>query len=163
MSLHIETGTDNPILRKRSEPVKDITKQTLKLIKEMEKAMAKEQGVGLAAPQVGDNIRLILVLLNHKKVVAMINPEFLSRSVATNSGEEGCLSLPGQWGQVERFNEVTIRYLDPDGKDHVEKLSGFNARVVQHEIDHLDGILFTDHLATNPLLVIPRLRESERL
>ena len=174
MSLTIQTGQNNPILRKVSDTVKAVTKKTLKLIKDMQEAMEKEKGVGLAAPQVGENVRVILVLLDQKKQVPMINPEILSHSDKIVSAEEGCLSLPGEWGQVERFAEVTVRYLDTKGHTNTLKLTDFNARVVQHEIDHINGILFTDHVkpasvaraATGPVadfLTIPKERETERL
>ena len=164
MPLKIQTGTDNPILRRVSDPVKAVTKKILKLIKDMEEAMEKEKGVGLAAPQVGENVRVILVLLDQKKQVPMINPEILSHSNTIASAEEGCLSLPGVWGQVERFTEVTVRFLDTRGHPNTIKLAGFNARVVQHEIDHINGILFTDHVKpVADFLTIPKTRETERL
>jgi peptide deformylase len=164
MPLKIQTGTDNPILREVSKPVTQITKKTLKLIKDMEAALDLEKGVGLAAPQVGENVRLFLALLDNKHLVAMINPEFLTHNQTLASAEEGCLSLPGEWGQVERFTEVTIRFLDGKGRENTLKLKGFNARIVQHEMDHLDGILFTDHVKQEAnFLHMPKLPETERL
>lgn len=164
MSLNIETGQENEILRKKSAEVKKIDKSLLKFIKEMEKAMKKEKGVGLAAPQVGENIRVILVLLDNKILVPMINPEITGHCDDMEFGEEGCLSLPGQWGQVKRYKEITVRYLDTKGEGRTLKLEGFNARVVQHEVDHLEGILFTDYLdlEDNVLNVLDQ-REIERL
>lgn len=164
MTLKIQTGTDNPVLRAVSKPVPAITKKTLKLVKDMEAAMAVEKGVGIAAPQVGENVRIFLALLDGKRLVAMVNPEFLSHNEILASAEEGCLSLPGEWGQVERFTEVTIRFLDAKGRENTLKLKGFNARVVQHEMDHLDGILFTDHVKPEAnFLQMPKLPETERL
>lgn len=146
MSLAIETGTENEILRKKSEPIDGIDKKILKLIKEMGIAMKKKKGVGLAAPQVGINKRLILVTLDNKIVVPMINPKITSHSDMTELGEEGCLSLPGQWGDIKRYCEITVEYLNEKSNKKILKLDSFNSRVVQHEIDHLDGILFTDYL-----------------
>lgn len=164
MSLKIVTGKDNSILRTVSKPVQEVTKKTLKLIRDMEAAMELEKGVGIAAPQVGENVRIFLALLDQKHLVAMINPEFLSRNTTVASAEEGCLSLPGEWGQVERCTEVTIRFLDFKGHENTLKLKGFNARVVQHEMDHLDGILFTDHVKqVANFLQMPKLPETERL
>ena len=164
MSLKIQTGSDNPILRAMSKPVPAITKKTLKFIKDMEEAMELEKGVGIAAPQVGENVRIFLALLDGKRLVTMVNPEFLSHNETLASAEEGCLSLPGVWGEVARPTEVTIRYLDLKGRENTLKLKGFNARVVQHEMDHLDGILFIDHLKpVANFLKIPEARETERL
>ncbi len=164
MSLSIQTGQDNEILRKKSEQIESITKKTLKFINEMEKILKKEGGVGLAAPQVGESIRLILVLLDSKNLIPMINPEITSHSDETELGEEGCLSLPGKWGNVERYKEITVRYLDEKSGEKTLKLSKFNARVVQHEIDHLDGILFTDYLdEEDALLNVMNQKEIEIL
>jgi len=164
MSLKIEIGEENEILRKKSGPVKAIDKKILKLIKEMEKTLKKEGGVGLAAPQVGESIRLILVLLDNKNLIPMINPEITSHSDKTELGEEGCLSLPGKWGNVKRYKEITVQYLDEKSGKRTLKLSKFNARVVQHEIDHLNGILFTDYLdAEDALLNVMNQKEIEIL
>jgi len=164
MSLKIETGEGNEILRKKSEPVKVVDKKILKFIKEMEKSMKEEKGVGLAAPQAGENIRLILVLLNNENLIPMVNPEITGHCDDMEFGEEGCLSLPGKWGQVKRFKEITVRFQDTKGEDRVLKLEGFNARVVQHEVDHLDGILFTDYLdVEDNILNVMNQREIERL
>jgi len=144
--LHVETGEDNKILRTKSQVVKEITKKTQKFIKDMEKSMKNEKGVGLAAPQVGVNERIIVVLLNEKKIISMINPEITYCSEETSIDEEGCLSLPGIWGNVERSKDITVKFLTPKGDKVAMKLKNFNARIIQHEIDHLNGILFTDHL-----------------
>lgn len=164
MSLKIVTGTDNPILRAVSKPVAAITKKTVKLINDMAEAMELEKGVGIAAPQVGENVRIFLALLDSKKLVAMINPEFLNHSEIMTDGEEGCLSLPGEWGQVARYTEVTLRFIDLKGRENTLKLKGFNARIVQHEMDHLNGVLFTDHVKPQAsFLMMPQFQETERL
>jgi peptide deformylase len=143
--LSIETGADNKTLRNKSKPVKAVTKKVLKFIREMEDAMEAEKGVGLAAPQVGLNERIVLVTIG-QKVIPMINPEIIAHSDKTEWAEEGCLSLPGQWAKVERYQSIAVRYLDEKGRPLTLNLSGFDARVVQHEVDHLEGILFTDYL-----------------
>lgn len=164
MTLKIETGQDNKILRKKSEVVKKIDKKTVKFIKEMEKEMKAEKGVGLAAPQVSKNIRIIVTLLNNENMIPMINPEIIDHSDEVVMGEEGCLSLPGVWGRVKRYKEITVQFQDLKGEKRILKLEDFNARIVQHEIDHLDGILFTDYLdAENTLLNVMNQQEIERL
>ena len=148
MKLTIETGTENQTLRKVSQPIKQITAKHRKFAADMVKAMDAEQGVGLAAPQVGENIRMIICKLNpgsHDEIVLiMINPEIVSESEERQMGEEGCLSLPGVWGQVERAKEITLRYQNLKGHLVTLELSDFNAVIVQHEIDHLNGVLFSD-------------------
>lgn len=164
MSLKIVTGKDNQILRAVSKPVTDITKKTVKLIRDMADAMELEKGVGIAAPQVGENVRIFLALLDNKKLVAMINPEFLGHNETMANGEEGCLSLPGEWGQVPRYTEVTLRFTDLKGRENTLKLKDFNARIVQHEMDHLNGVLFIDHVKPQAsFLQLPQFEETERL
>lgn len=148
--LEIIKGKDNPILRAKSEPVIKIDSSLKKFAKDMHKAMIKANGLGIAAPQVGRNIRIFIATLNYKEanemVVYMVNPEILSHSEETEVEEEGCLSLPGDHGKVERWREVTVRFQDLNGDKHTLTLEGLNARVFQHENDHLDGVLFIDKL-----------------
>ena len=156
MILNIETGTDNPILRKKSTPVDKITKKTIKLIKDMYETMIAANGVGIAAPQVGINERIFLMTLDSKKVLPMINPEILEMSGAKELGEEGCLSLPNQWGKVERSKEVLVRFMDTKGATITMKFKDFEAREIQHELDHINGILFIDHLEEDQITVEER-------
>ena len=148
MILRIETGADNPILRKKSEAVSKFDKKLKKFLREMTTTMLAEDGVGLAAPQVGRNERL--VILNLKigikkwRPIALVNPEILDASVVTECDDEGCLSLPGIVGKVERHATATVRFLDENGATRTLELDELNARAIQHEIDHLDGILFID-------------------
>jgi len=146
MILEIQTGRDNPILRKKSAIVREITKKTVKLIKDMQETMLLAKGVGLAAPQIGINERIILVTLDNKKILSAINPRILGFSEEISVAEEGCLSIPGLWGKVKRANEVTVEFQTAKGQKTVMKFSDFEAREMQHEIDHLDGILFTDYI-----------------
>ena len=156
--LHIETGTSNTLLRKKSLPVHIISKDIKKLLRKMEEAMHAENGIGLAAPQVGVHLRIILITifreiitkdgpeLEEERVLPMINPEIVSYSMDKELGEEGCLSVPGFFDNIPRHKEVEVSYLDSSGKKQKIRLRGINAREVQHEIDHLDGVLFTDYL-----------------
>ena len=153
MLLRLQTGRDNEILRTKAKPVKEITKKTLKLIKEMQAAMKVEKGVGLAAPQIGVSERIILVTLDEKKIIPMINPEILEMSEETCIDEEGCLSLPEEFGNVTRAKYITVKYQTPKNEEMILKLSDFNARVVQHEVDHLNGILFTDYLEEDQMIL----------
>lgn len=146
MRLPLTSGPENPILRKGFKPVSGVTKKILKLLANMEETMFAEEGVGIAAPQVGSNLTMALMLLDGKKVVPIINPKIITHSESVNEGEEGCLSLREKWGKVDRYNEVTVRFLNVKGETVTLKLSGFNARVAQHEIDHLNGVLFVDRV-----------------
>lgn len=148
--LKIETGLENEILRTKSAKIAKVSKEIVALAKLMVETMEKEKGVGLAAPQVGRNIRLILVTLNlglaEEQVLAMVNPEIVFRSREEELDEEGCLSLPNQFDQVWRSREITVKFQNLQGTELMLKLSGFNARVVQHEMDHLEGVLFLDRV-----------------
>ncbi len=148
--LKIVTGENNPILRAMSEPVKKFDASLKKFAKDLKDTMIKAEGLGIAAPQVGKNIRVFITVLNykteHQVVVTMVNPEILSHGKKTEIKEEGCLSLPGKYGDVERFTEVTVAFQTLDGSRQVFDLKGLNARVVQHENDHINGVLFLDRM-----------------
>ncbi|MBT4917558.1 peptide deformylase [Candidatus Peregrinibacteria bacterium] len=148
--LKIITGLDNPILRKVSEPVKNFDKSLKKLVKDMKETMTSASGLGLAAPQVGENVRMFLITLDYgkagQKLIALFNPEITYPDNKMEIDEEGCLSLPGMYGKVERYVNCVVEFKDVDGHNQVLKLSGLNAREVQHENDHLDGIMFPDRM-----------------
>lgn len=148
--LNIITGANNPFLRKKAEKISKFGKDLKKFAKDMKETMVKKDGLGLAAPQVGKSIRMISVTLGYgtktAKVVTMINPEILDFSVNILIAEEGCLSLPGQYLQVERSSGVKVKFMDLEGTQQILALEGLDARVVQHEVDHLDGILFIDRV-----------------
>ena len=153
MVLPIYTGTDNEVLRKVAKPIKQLTKQHLRLIKNMKETMVSAHGLGLAAPQVGVSERILIANFQYgKKVgekyahVAIINPEIIGHSEEEVLGEEGCLSLPELYAPVKRFRDITVKFLDEKGREQILELSDLNARIVQHEIDHLDGKLFVDYL-----------------
>lgn len=134
----------DPILRRVALPLTESEIPHLQsLVAEMIETMHANKGVGLAAPQIGRSCRLIIV--SHKKGdIPMINPEISHRSLLKEWGEEGCLSIPGVFGEVRRSRRVSVRYTDTAGKVQTLQAAGLLARVIQHEIDHLDGILFID-------------------
>jgi len=142
----IETGEHNPILRKKAEPILRITKEIRDLVDFMIKELSKEKGIGLAAPQIGRSIRLFICKEDNdsKKIHVFINPVIKKQSKETNIIEEGCLSLPGIVGIVERPETIIIESKNLTGKQIKMKLSNMFARVFQHEYDHLDGVLYID-------------------
>jgi peptide deformylase len=142
-ALPIVIGEDTPILHTKTKEVKTITKDVLKLIDDMQDTVKAAKGAGLAAPQVGRSERLCIALIG-KKMTPLINPKILKYSEEESVAEEGCLSLPDVWIQVPRSEEIIVSFLTPEGKARELKLLGWDARVAQHEIDHLDGVLITD-------------------
>jgi peptide deformylase len=135
----------NQVLRKRCEEIKEITPEIKKLGSDMVDAMIKNKGVGLAAPQVGESKRMITVF-TRKGPRIFINPKILKKSRATEKMEEGCLCFPGLFFEVKRARGVEFEALDEEGKNVRIKDDGFLARILQHETDHLDGILFIDKI-----------------
>jgi len=134
----------NPILRQKAKPIKDISDAKLqKLIPELAELMLKKDGLGIAAPQIAESIRLIIVRYKDDNL-AMINPKITSKSILKEIDEEGCLSVPNIYGQVKRCKKITVKFQDPAGKMRKMTGEGLFARVIQHEVDHLDGILFID-------------------
>lgn len=153
--LNIETWKENNILRKVSEKITDSEiKKYVKLWKEMVKHIKNPDNgwVWLAAPQVWYNKRLIVISLLRDwddedfPTFMMINPEILEHSNSKNKDIEWCLSVPWEKGKVERYNDIKVQYLDEKSKKKTLVLEWLPARIVQHEIDHLDWILFTDKL-----------------
>ncbi len=142
--LSILTGADTPILRSRTKKVPQVTKEILKLLKDMEETTIAADGLGLAAPQVNHTERVCIVRMG-KKLTPLINPEILFRSEDKEYAEEGCLSLPDLWLQVPRSISIVLRYTDIKGKTQERMLEHMDARVVQHEVDHLEGKLIVDY------------------
>lgn len=130
-------------LRIVSDDIHDIDESVLKLIKNMKDTLKKSKGVGLAAPQVGVNKRLILVK-PQEDVYVFINPIFTFKSKNCASDKEGCLSIPGEFVNVKRSKDVDIEFMGEDGDYYKVSAKDFFARIIQHEIDHLDGILIVD-------------------
>lgn len=141
------------VLREKCDPVIEITSEIQKTMDEMVKIMDAERGVGLAAPQVGILQRfLIMTNVDEKQVFKMINPKFISKSAKTCTMEEGCLSVLGNddlpvYANVTRPESVEVEWTDENGKPMRAQMSGYPARIVQHEMDHLDGVLFMDYLS----------------
>jgi peptide deformylase len=139
------------ILRHKAHKVSDFGPDFQTLVEDMVETMRIAPGVGLAAPQVGESIRLIVVEYGDEedeellsKLYVMVNPEITYASEDTLIGTEGCLSIPGIQGEVERFAAVTVKGLNRQGRPMTVKAKGWLARIFQHEIDHVDGILFVD-------------------
>ncbi len=137
----IEAGA--PILKGTAKPVDHITKHTKKLLDDMAETMYAAEGVGLAAPQINQSLKLV-VLDDGNGLIELINPEILSHSDETEMGVEGCLSVPGYYGSVSRYKKIKVRALNRHGKTVVYEPEGFLARIFQHEIDHLYGTLFIE-------------------
>ena len=148
--LPILTAPD-PRLKKKSKPVETVDDGVRRLMDDMLETMYAAPGIGLAAPQIGELRRVIVLDIDREDVktgpLFMANPEIVEASDEDVSYEEGCLSVPDHYSDVVRPAKVTVRYLDRDGKQQDTQCEGLLATCVQHEIDHLDGILFIDHLS----------------
>jgi peptide deformylase len=163
--LKINTYGD-PILRKVAKPINRITPEISVLIGDMIETMYDAPGVGLAAPQIGQSIRLVIITLGleikHPEPKALINPEIVSHGEMKELCQEGCLSVPEENGDVPRWTEITVRALDENGEQIEFDARNMTARIIQHEIDHLNGILFIDRLAILKQDIIKR-RLKKRL
>jgi peptide deformylase len=160
--LPILTSPNN-ILRQESTPIntEDISaREFQELCFSMAETMLKNKGIGLAAPQIGQNIRLIVVNLKDGPIW-LVNPNITWRSLTTEFGEEGCLSVPETFGQVKRNKKITVKFTDINGREVKIRAQGLLARVMQHEIDHLDGVLFIDK-AKNIEHISAEERESKK-
>ena len=132
-----------PVLRGKAEPIVRITRKHQLLAEDMIRIMKQAYGVGLAAPQVGVLSRIFVMAPEGMKPVALFNP-VITKSEGEQIGQEGCLSIPGLYGDVVRAQYVEVEAYDRKGRSFTYELEGLPARVAQHEIDHLDGILFVD-------------------
>ena len=136
----------DPALRRRAAPVGEVTADVRAAIADMTETMYDEVGIGLAAPQVGISLRLIVVADEEGRgVQALLNPAIVDRG-GEATGEEGCLSIPGVFAPVTRAAWVTVEAQDVNGRPLAIRATGLRARVLQHEIDHLDGVLFIDRV-----------------
>ena len=134
----------SPILRQKAKAVADpLDAKIQKLIPAMIELMKQSDGAGLAAPQIGASIRLIVIGLKDNDLV-LINPKISKKSLLKEWGEEGCLSVPKTFGEVKRCKKIIVKYLDSMGRQKKLISQGLLARVIQHEVDHLNGILFID-------------------
>lgn len=157
----------HPVLKARCRPVEAVdTEQVRELLPRMFASMYKAPGIGLAAPQVGALLRLCIVDLmpdNKRSPIVMINPEVIAESDDLASREEGCLSLPGQYAQVVRPARVKVRFTDETGGRRELDGEGLLSACLQHEIDHLDGVLFVDHLSVlKRNILLRRLAKDQR-
>ncbi len=161
MAIREVITVPNPVLRRKAQKVTKFDEKLQILINDMVETMREAPGVGLAAPQVGVSEQVIVVEYYEneedeeredaaeapKRLYAVVNPEITRVSTATVTGTEGCLSIPGYLGEVERFESITVKGQNRHGQPITLKLKDWTARIFQHEIDHLRGVLFTD-LAT---------------
>lgn len=148
----------HPVLKKIAEPVSSVTDSHRKLVADMFETMYASSGIGLAAPQVGVSERILVLDVEQKDEEepqkrpgnprAFINPEIIWSSEELNVYDEGCLSVPGQYAPVERPLKIRVKFLDADGVAREIDADGLLATCLQHEMDHLNGILFVDHLST---------------
>ena len=143
----------DPALRLKSKPASKVDKKVKSLIKDLKDTLINHrdpEGVGLAAPQIGKNVR-VFVMKQGKNIKAVVNPKIvkISATKTKKSGKmllEGCLSVPHYYGPLKRQNKVVLSYITDEGKRVTEKFEGFEAQIILHEIDHLDGVLFVDKL-----------------
>jgi len=141
----------DPILRKKCESLEKVDDQVRKLMDDMLETMYKAPGIGLAAIQLGILKRIVVIDISKENEkqnpLFLINPVITKKSKNTSIYEEGCLSIPGQFAEIERPAECTLRYINYQGKNKELKADGLLATCIQHEVDHLDGILFIDYLS----------------
>lgn len=157
----------DPVLREVSKPVERVDEAVRKFAGDMLETMYDAPGIGLAAIQVGEPRRLVVIDLakedEAKDPHVFINPEILARSDDTNVHEEGCLSIPDYYAEVTRPAVVTVKYIDLDGKEQVMEATDMMATCLQHEIDHLNGVLFIDHISKLKRdMVVRRFRKLAR-
>jgi len=141
----------DPVLRRKAKRVSTINSSIKKLIADMTETMHAAPGVGLAAPQIGVSLRVVVICMPGEENVALINPKVIKKK-----GErlviEGCISVPGYYGEVKRAESVVAKGLDPSGNEIRIKGEGLLAQALEHEIDHLNGILYIDHIETTDRL-----------
>ena len=155
------------ILRKKSEPLQQVNNETRKLLDDMLKTMYAAPGIGLAAVQIGILKRIIVIDISKKEEkknpIFLINPEITYQSKETSIYEEGCLSLPGHFAEIERPAKCKINYIDYHGKKAELEAEGLLSTCVQHEIDHLNGILFIDYLSKlKKDMIIKKLKKQKK-
>ena len=154
--LDIVKGKDNPVLRTVCNPVEEFDKDLKNIIRDMKDTLKKAKGLGIAAPQVGLDIRAFIFITDYgtrqQVVREAINPEVIFASEQQALGEEGCLSLPGKFGNVYRPNEVIVSFYDATGEKHQMRLVDLDARVFLHELDHINGVLFLDRMEDSLIL-----------
>lgn len=157
----------HPVLKQKAQPVAEVTDAERKLLDDMLETMYDAPGIGLAAPQVGVSKRMLVIDIARDGEAAqpmkIINPEIVEASADLATYEEGCLSFPDQFAEVKRPARAKIRYLDETGAAHEIDADGLLATCIQHEIDHLDGIVFVDHLSQlKRTMILRRLQKMKK-
>jgi peptide deformylase len=140
----------DPVLRKKAQAVDCFDSKLRQFVSEMVESLYAEDGVGLAAPQVGESLRIVVVdpTAGEAEAYVLINPQIISASDEIVANDEGCLSLPGVTLSVKRPSKITVKACDVEGKEYIiENAEGLFCRALQHEIDHLDGIMIVDHVS----------------
>jgi peptide deformylase len=148
-ALHHISG--DSVLRQKAKKVSKIDGSIQRLIDDMIETMQKTNGVGLAAPQVGVALRVVVLQMPDEEPIAIINPEIVKRS-GEREVTEGCLSVPGYYGEIKRSVSVAVKGLDRNGKKIRIKATDLKAQALEHEFDHLDGILYVDHIESQDKL-----------
>ena len=167
MSLRQILTEPNKILRQKSEPVDKVDSDLQKLMDDMLETMYAAPGIGLAAIQVGIPKRVIVLDIGSKdgprNPIFFINPEIIEKSTNNSTYEEGCLSVPGQFAEIDRPDKCHVKYLDYHGQAKEIKAEGMLATCIQHEIDHLEGILFIDYLSKlKKSMIIKKLSKHKK-
>jgi len=157
----------NPFLRKKSKPVDKVDDSVRELMDDMLETMYKAPGIGLAAIQIGVPKRIIVLDISKnpekKEPMYFVNPEIVSASKNDATYEEGCLSVPGQFAEIDRPDKCHVKYLDYNGETKELKAEGLLATCIQHEIDHLEGILFIDYLSKlKKSMIIKKLSKQKK-
>jgi len=145
MSILPMVDYNNPVLRQKAKRISSIDGAIAQLIDDMVETMREVGGVGLAAPQVGVPLRIAVIELPDEEIIVLVNPKIVKRS-GERQIEEGCLSIPGYRGEIQRSEKVTVKGLDRFGREIRIKREGLLAQALEHELDHLDGTLYIDHL-----------------
>jgi len=167
MALRPILVAPDPVLKAKAKPVAAVTDEHRRLMDDMLETMYDAPGIGLAAPQVGVSERVIVVDISRddepRAPLGMVNPELVWVSDEDSTYEEGCLSVPEHYADVVRPAEIRVKYLDRDGKAQELKADGLLATVIQHEMDHLEGILFIDHLSSlKRNMILRKLLKSKK-
>jgi peptide deformylase len=156
----------DPFLRQKSSEVDQVTDETRKLMDDMLETMYDAPGIGLAAIQIGVPKRVIVIDLSRdekKNPLYFVNPKIIKKSDTDSTYEEGCLSVPGQFAEVDRPDKCNISFLDYNGKKQELKAEGLLATCIQHEMDHLEGILFIDYLSKlKKNLIVKKLSKQKK-
>ena len=166
MTIHKILIEPDPLLRKKCKSVTNVDDNLRKLMNDMVETMYDAPGIGLAAIQIGVSKRVVVIDISkkeEKEPLYLVNPEITFQSKEKSKYEEGCLSLPGQFAEIERASQCHLKYLDYNGNTKELKAKGLLATCIQHEIDHLEGILFIDYLSKlKKTMIIKKLTKQKK-